>query len=130
MNVLVVEPMRKPYNKEIDGGLESLQREVGGCIEAHYPFADPVALICNGEGKLNGMQLNRAIRYADGAIFDVIAGTFLISGLSTEDFDSLSPELSEKYEKLFHTPELFIRIGKEIVAIPAGRSNKHDWKNV
>ena len=41
MNVLVVEPMRKPYNKEIDGGLESLQREVGGCIEAHYPFTDP-----------------------------------------------------------------------------------------
>ena len=117
MNVLVVEPMRKPYNKEINGGLESLQREVGGYIEAHYPFANPVALICNDEGKLNGMQLNRAIRYADGTIFDVIAGTFLISGLSTEDFDSLSPEL-------------FIRIGKEIVAIPAGRSNKHDWKNV
>ena len=130
MNVLVVEPMKKPYNKEIDDSLESLQREVGGYIEVHYPFGDRVALICHGEGKLIGMELNRALRYGDGALYDVIAGTFLIAGLSEENFDSLSPELSEKYEKLFHTPERFFRLGKEIIAVPVGRSNKHDWKNV
>ena len=33
MNVLVVEPMKPPYEKEIDAGLKSLQHEVGGDIE-------------------------------------------------------------------------------------------------
>ena len=42
------------YVKEIDSGLESLQHEVGGCIEAIYPYEDPVALVCNEEGKLEG----------------------------------------------------------------------------
>ena len=47
MNVLVVEPMKKPYPKEIDGSLESMQELVGGTIQAVYPFVDQVALVCN-----------------------------------------------------------------------------------
>jgi hypothetical protein len=47
MNVLVVEPMKKPYLKDIDSGLHSLQHEVGGYIEAIYPYEDLVALVCN-----------------------------------------------------------------------------------
>ena len=46
--------------KEIDSDLESLQHEVGGYIEAMYPDEDPVALVCNEEGKLEGLPLNRA----------------------------------------------------------------------
>ena len=34
MNVLVIEPMKAPYEKEIESGLESLQHEVDGYIEA------------------------------------------------------------------------------------------------
>ena len=60
MNVLVVEPYKEPYEKEIEPGLESLQHEVGGDIEAVYPFDDPVAVICNEEGKLEGLQIGRA----------------------------------------------------------------------
>ena len=37
MDVLVVEPGKVPYPKQIDSGLESLQKEVGGYIEATYP---------------------------------------------------------------------------------------------
>ena len=55
--VLIVEPGKKPYVKEIDSGLESLQHEVGGYIEAIYPYEDPVALVCNEEGKLEGCLL-------------------------------------------------------------------------
>ena len=39
--------------KEIDGNLESMQEIVGGYIEAIYPFDDPIALVCNDEGKIN-----------------------------------------------------------------------------
>ena len=37
--------MKKPTIQEIDGSLESMQRIVGGDIEAAYPFDDPVALV-------------------------------------------------------------------------------------
>ena len=54
--VLIVEPGKEPYVKEIDSRLESLQHEVGGCIEAIYPYEDPVALVCNEEGKLEAVS--------------------------------------------------------------------------
>lgn len=36
ITVLVIEPERKPYVKEIEHTLESLQHEVGGHIQAVY----------------------------------------------------------------------------------------------
>ncbi len=86
MNVLVVEPMKKPYIKDINSGLSSLQHEVGGYIEATYPYEDLVGLICNEEGKLDGLPLNRAIYNENGEMVDIIAGTFLIVGLSEDNF--------------------------------------------
>lgn len=47
MQALIVEPMKPPYVKEIGEELEDLQHEVGGYIEAIYPFEDEVAIICN-----------------------------------------------------------------------------------
>jgi len=44
INVLVVEPGKRPYTKMIESGLESLQHEVGGYIQAVYPFEEPVAI--------------------------------------------------------------------------------------
>ena len=70
--VLIVEPGKEPYVKEIDSGLESLQHEVGGYIEAIYPYEDPVALVCNEEGKLEGLPLNRALRDEDGDIYSFL----------------------------------------------------------
>ena len=70
--VLIVEPGKEPYVKEIDSGQESLQHEVGGYIEAIYPYEDPVALVCNEEGKLEGLPLNRALRDEDGDIYSFL----------------------------------------------------------
>lgn len=61
MKVLMVEPGKSPYAAEIESGLKSLQAAVGGDIQAVYPYEDPVALICNEEGKLMGLPLNRAL---------------------------------------------------------------------
>ena len=57
-----------------------MQHEVGGHIEAIYPYEDPVALVCNEEGKLEGLPLIRALRDEDGDIYDVVAGTFMVVG--------------------------------------------------
>lgn len=117
MNVLLVEPMREPRAIQIDSGLESLQKAVGGYIEAVYPFDDPVAVIVNDEGKINGLPLNRALRDEAGEIYDVMAGQFLVVGLGKENFSDLPPDMMEKYKKHFKNPEMFLRLGGRIVAV-------------
>ena len=89
MTVLVVEPMKEPYVKEIDPGLHSLQAEVGGDIATAYPFSDPVGLVCNDEGKLIGLELNRGLRDEHREIYDIMAGTFLVVGLSAVSYTHL-----------------------------------------
>lgn len=122
ITVLVVEPMKEPIVKEIDSGLKSLQHEVGGSIEAVYPYDDPVALICDEEGKLQGKELNRALRGNDGDVYDVIAGTFLVTGLAGDNFGSLTPELANKFAEQFRQPEMFVRINGSIHALPVPAS--------
>lgn len=118
MKVLKVEPYQLPEVKEIDPGLASLQHEVDGWIEATYPFEDPVAIICNEEGKLNGMDYNRAIRDENGEVQEIIAGPFLIVGLGEEDFTSLSEDMVQKYKRLFAQPEVFLQTQSSLLILP------------
>lgn len=123
MTVLVVEPMKEPYVKEIDSGLHALQAEVGGDIAASYPFDDPVGLVLNDEGKLIGLELNRSLRDEHGEIYDIVAGTFLVVGLGPESFASLSPDMIQKYTEQFKRPELFASINGQIVSVPVEPEN-------
>lgn len=118
LDVLLVEPGQYARMTTIDAGLKSLQKTVGGDIEAAYFFDDPVALVCQEEGKINGSELNRAVRGADGEIVDIIAGKFFICGLGEEDFTSLPEGLQKKYEDMFRRPETFLKMGRSITAIP------------
>ena len=110
MKILRIRPKHYPEVIDIDGSLESLQKEVEGPIEAVYPWDDEVALICNEEGKLqDGIDnFNRTLDGPYGIPVDIIAGTFLIVGLTEDDFGELAPEFVEKYEKMFHRPRSFI----------------------
>ncbi len=118
MTVLVIEPEKKPYVKDISSGLASLQKEVGGYIQAVYPFEDPVAIICDEEAKLTGKELNRALRDEDGQIYDIVAGTFLVAGLGEEDFCSLTPEQIKKFSDMYKTPEMFLRLNGKLMVLP------------
>ena len=118
MQALIVEPQKEPYLKEIDSGLESLQREVGGYIEATYPYEEPVAIICNEEGKLSGLPLNRALRDETGEIYDILAGTFLVVGIGEDNFCGLTDDMAKQFHDKFRTPEQFMRLGGHIVALP------------
>ena len=120
MRVLVVEPERRPEVREIDGSLKSMQSIVGGLIQPMYPFDDPVALVCNDEGKVMNLPLNRGLRDEDGQIYDIISGTFFLCGTpaDSDNFASLTPEQIKQYEELFHTPEMFWGMNGRIVCIP------------
>ena len=128
MKVLMVEPGKSPYAAEIESGLKSLQAAVGGDIRAVYPYEDPVALICNEEGKLMGLPLNRALFDDDGHIYDIVSGNFLIVGLGEENFTDLSPDLMEKYGEQFKYPEKFARLAGEIIAVKQPATNEHREK--
>lgn len=117
IQVVLCEPRKKARITTITNTLSSLQQIVGGHIEAVYPFDDPIAIICNEEGKINGLELNRALRDKVGRVYDILAGTFLIVGLGAEDFTSLTSVYQEKYRKLFECPEIFLSANSEILAI-------------
>ena len=95
---LLVEPYELPKEIIIDNTLETKQKIVGGDIECVYlQNNDDVVLICNEEGKINGMKLNREIGY------DIIAGPFLIVGDDYEngEFKSLTSNQLLKYKMYF-----------------------------
>lgn len=111
MKILVVEPLREPYVKEIDGSLESMQKIVGGLIQAIYPFDDSeIALVCNEEGKISGLPFNRVLRDDEGKIYDVIAGTFFLCQAPTnsDSFESLNEEQIKQYKEKYSNPEIYI----------------------
>ena len=103
MRVLTIEPGKKPIIKTIKKGLESLQNEVGGYIQAVYPFEDKVALICNEDGKLNGLPFNRTLRDSSDNVYDIIAGTFLVVGLDEENFSRSSASAHVALHATLHT---------------------------
>ena len=68
--------------------------------------------------KINGLPLNRALRDDKGNVADAIAGPFLVVGLQGDGFRSLDADQMFRYEKQFHQPEMFLRMGKGIMALP------------
>ena len=128
ITVLSVKPFREPCIITIPNKLRTLQDQVGGMIEAIYPFEDPVAILLNDEGKLNGSMPNRGLYDKSGNRYDIIAGTFLIVGLSEEDFCSLSEELSAKYMEKYKVPERMALINGRIRMLPVTDSRKSQDK--
>ena len=68
IEVLLVEPGQYARMTTIGSSLEDMQKVVGGYIQEAPFFRDPVTLVCNEEGKISGLPLNRAIRDDDGKI--------------------------------------------------------------
>ena len=59
IKVLVKEPGKPAALREIEGDLKSTQAVVGGCIEIVTIHYNPeILLICNEEGKFEGLDAN------------------------------------------------------------------------
>ena len=104
MKILLIQPGEAPRPVTISGTLESMQQLVGGSIEAVYPFQEPVALVCNDEGKVNNLTPNRVLRHPEtGKIYDIMFGTFFLcyAPADSENFESLSQEQIERYTEYF-----------------------------
>lgn len=119
IKVIVAEPMKEAYVTTIKNELSELQAVVGGYIEV-LPFTseDEVCIVCNEEGKINGLPLNRGLSDPEGKLYEIIAGTMFIVGDDYEagEFVSLTDEQIEKYLNQFLKPEVFYRINDEILS--------------
>ena len=100
IKVLALLPMELPKEIELDNTLEAMQKFVGGLIEciALSDTGSEVTLVCNDEGKLLGLPLNRPLW--DGA--DYLAGPGFIAGTDGEgNLTSLPPQEMDYYAKKF-----------------------------
>jgi len=121
---LLVKPYELPEEIEIENTLEAKQHLVGGYIECVYPTNDDsVVFICNEEGKINGMKLNRDIGY------DIIAGPFIILGDDYEngDFKSLTEEQIMKYKMRFDENSI-IETENKILSILLNKNRNKDYE--
>lgn len=112
MKVILVEPDTAARPVEIEKGIHAMQEIVGGFIEAIYPWEDSVALICNEEGKIDGLPLNRVLED-----YDIIAGTFFICGIEEEGFCSLTDQQMKEYQQKFQFPERFVDTPDGLVVV-------------
>ena len=120
MRVIVVEPKKKPMVQDINAGLESMQKIVGGSIEAVYPFDEPVALICNEEGKLMNLPLNRALRNDAGEVYDIVSGTFFLCAAppDSDRFAGLTDQQVKTYMERFAMPEMILNVDGALFVLP------------
>ena len=120
MQVLVVEPERRPEVREINDSLSAMQEIVGGLIQPIYLFDEPVALVCNDEGKLLDLPANRGLRNKDGQIYDIVCGTFFLCNAppDSDHLTILTPEQIQRYQERFYAPEMFWGLDGHIVCLP------------
>ena len=110
IRILVVEPNKEPYKKKITHTLEDMQRVVGGLIE-FVELEYNVDLICNEEGKIYNLPMNRAIQN------DIVAGTFFIAGQHNGETISLSKKQIKRYKDIFklnRDKDLIDMLNKEV----------------
>lgn len=107
--VVLVEPMKPARIEEMELTLSAMQKTVGGLIQAIYPWEDKVALVCNDEGKILEMPMNRALTDDEGHIYDIVCGTFFICGLTEDNFAGLTDEQAALYSEKFRDIHKFVR---------------------
>ncbi len=119
---LFIEPNQSFRNIRIENVLSAYQKIINGyieCIDIGLSNGEYATIICNEEGKINGLPLNRAIRGEDGTIADIVAGNMVIVGFNAEEgtFISLTSEQSEELKRMFCFPEMFFKYDDKIHAI-------------
>lgn len=120
MRVVYIQAGQRPEVMDIGGSLKDMQKLVGGYIETTHPFNDTAVIVCNEEGKINGLPLNRGLMHPEtGELYEIIAGNFFICDAppDSDDFKGLSDKQVEIYMEQFECPESFIMEDGEIVII-------------
>lgn len=93
MIVLIKEPKKAAYRKNIENTLEELQRTVGGYIET-VTLNDKTVMIVDEDGKLKGDQ-----RFNFDLGDDFVCGTAIFAGVNETDFCDIEEDEAERLEE-------------------------------
>jgi hypothetical protein len=108
IQVVIVEPHKKPYKKTIQNELAQMNDIVGGYIEnvfiGKYDGLK-IGLVINEEGLIHKLPINRRIV----GFVNPIVGTFFISAYNLQGENvSLSDDLAQTYIKRFSPLEVYL----------------------
>jgi hypothetical protein len=111
IQVVIVEPMKKPYKKVIPNNLDAMKEIVGGWIENvtidKTATGARVSIVVNEEGKLIGLPYNRRIIGRGGS--DILVGPFFITAYNLEgDNVSLSDDDADRLVRRFAAMEVYL----------------------
>lgn len=124
ITALFIAPNEKPKVIEIENELEKFQELVDGYIECiDY---DTVTIICNEEGKINSLPLNRALYDREGSPYEIIAGNMVLVSTTQmgANFDSLTQGQIELYKREFESSEQFFMIDGQLCVL-----REYDFEN-
>lgn len=111
MKIVYIAAGQSPEVRDIGGSLEDMKKLVDGYIEVIHPFNDTALIVCNEEGKINGLPLNRSLLHPEtGELYEIIAGNFFICDAppDSDNLSGLSEEQVKIYMEQFKEPESFI----------------------
>ena len=95
ISVLIKDPGKNPRHVHIENSLKNLQTTVGGYIET-VTLADDAVIICNEEGRLQGLPYCCTICGVD------LVGTVVIAGVAGEEFADLPGDF-KSWKKMFRS---------------------------
>lgn len=112
IQIVIVEPNKRPYKKMIPNTLAAMKEIVEGYIENLFigetEKGARIGITLNEEGKLIGLPFNRRLIGSRGA-FDVLVGNVFITAYNLQgDAISLNDDECEKLIKKFTTLEVYI----------------------
>jgi uncharacterized protein DUF3846 len=112
IQVVIVEPFKKPYKELIPNTLEKFNELVGGYIENVFIGAAEnnvkIGLLVNEEGKLQNLPFNRKLFYYNGN-FEILVGRIVVTAYNDRGENiSLPDKEAEKYIKRFTQTEVYI----------------------
>ena len=100
IKVIIKEPGKPAYYDELPNELEVLQATVDGYIET-VTIAHDIVVICNEEGRLNGLPHNMTINGID------FCGTVIITGVDADEFADIPMYMQDEADLREIWPELF-----------------------
>jgi hypothetical protein len=108
IQIVVVEPLKKPYKAIIPNELDAMKDIVQGYIQVlpfgHTQTGGTLAMTLNEEGKMIGLPFNRRLV---GRAHDFIVGTFFITAFNMEgDNITLTDAQCKKMIKRFTPVEI------------------------
>lgn len=108
IQVVIVEPMKKPFKKTIHNHLDDMREIVDGYIENVFigetKTGCRIGCVINEEGKLFGLPFNRKI-----VNFDILVGTFFITAYNLEgDNVNLTDAECDLLIRKFSTTEVYL----------------------